>query len=202
MNQPRVEPGRTDGVAPPYAPPHERRHRAAGFAGYDASNASDARAFDARLSLENRRGISRPANAPLAEENGGGGWMPAPPRPSSLGPPGLPAVPAFAPAGAPGARAFGGLGGELSLLSGGALGYNMWARPRAAAAGAAAASRGRSSPTGGGRRARAADGSQSQSQSHQRDGDARARTQESSDLDAETEWSRHNKGLLDDLGLD
>ena len=45
-------------------------------------------------------------------------------------------------------------------------------------------------------------GSQSQSQSHQRDGDARARTQESSDLDAETEWSRHNKGLLDDLGLD
>ena len=34
------------------------------------------------------------------------------------------------------------------------------------------------------------------------DGDARARTQESPDLDAETEWSRHNKGLLDDLGLD
>ena len=145
LNQPRVEPGRTDGVAPPYAPPHERRHRAAGFAGYDASNASDARAFDARLSLENRRGISRPANAPLAEENGGGGWMPAPPRPSSLGPPGLPAVPAFAPAGAPGARAFGGLGGELSLLSGGALGYNMLGAPAPPAAGAGGGFAGRSS---------------------------------------------------------
>ena len=204
LNQPRVEPGRTDGVAPPYAPPHERRHRAAGFAGYDASNASDARAFDARLSLENRRGISRPANAPLAEENGGGGWMPAPPRPSSLGPPGLPAVPAFAPAGAPGARAFGGLGGELSLLSGGALGYNMWGAPAPPAAGAGGGFAGRSSffDGGGDDALEPPMGSQSQSQSHQRDGDARARTQESSDLDAETEWSRHNKGLLDDLGLD
>ena len=33
-------------------------------------------------------------------------------------------------------------------------------------------------------------------------GRARARTQEILDLDAEMEWSKHNKGLLDDLGLD
>jgi hypothetical protein len=35
-----------------------------------------------------------------------------------------------------------------------------------------------------------------------RDGRTNAKTQESSDLDAQTEWSKHNKGLLDDLGLD
>jgi len=35
-----------------------------------------------------------------------------------------------------------------------------------------------------------------------RDGRTNAKTQESSDLDAETEWSKHNKGLLDDPGLD
>jgi hypothetical protein len=34
------------------------------------------------------------------------------------------------------------------------------------------------------------------------DGSLNAKTQESSELDAETEWSKHNKGLLDDLGLD
>ena len=210
-NQPRLEPGRTDGVAPPYAPPHERAGHRAGFAGFAgfAESASDARAFDARVSLENRDyGISRSANAPLAEENASpsGGWMPAPPRPS-LGPPGMPAVPAFAPAGAPGARAFGGLGGGLSLLSGGALGYNMWGAPAPPAAGAGGGGfAGRSSFfDGGGDDALEppmGSQSQSQSQSHRRDGDARARTQESSDLDAETEWSRHNKGLLDDLGLD
>ena len=126
--------------------------------------------------------------------------MPTPPRPSSLGPPGLPAVPAFAPAGAPGARAFGGLGGGLSLLSGGALGYNMWGAPAPPAAGAGGGFAGRSSffDGGGDDALEPPMGSQSQP----RDGDARARTQESSDLDAETEWSRHNKGLLDDLGLD
>ena len=116
----------------------------------------------------------------------------------------MPAIPAFAPAGAPGARAFGGLGGGLSLLSGGALGYNMWGAPAPPAAGAGGGFAGRSSffDGGGDDALEPPMGSQSQSQSHQRDGDARARTQESSDLDAETEWSRHNKGLLDDLGLD
>ena len=115
---------------------------------------------------------------------------------------GLPAVPAFAPAGAPGARVRG-LGGSQPPL-GRRAGVQHVGRARAAGGGRRRRPAGRSSffDGGGDDALEPPMGSQSQSQSHQRDGDARARTQESSDLDAETEWSRHNKGLLDDLGLD
>lgn len=126
--------------------------------------------------------------------------MPSPPAP---------AVPAFAPPPSLGVRAFGGgnsLG--LNLLSGGALGYNMWGAP--------------AQPPGGARRAGAGGGfvgsffdgggddpleppagpGPGPDVGTNRDGRTNAKTQESSDLDAETEWSKHNKGLLDDLGLD
>ena len=138
----------------------------------------------------------------------GGGWMPSPPAP---------AVPAFAPpsnrlglGGA--ANAFGGgnsLG--LNLLSGGALGYNMWGAPAPPPGGATGAPRSAGGSfvgsffDGGGDdplEPPAGPGPGRIDVGGNLDGSLNAKTQESSELDAETEWSKHNKGLLDDLGLD
>ena len=117
------------------------------------------------------------------------------PSPPSLGLGG----PAFAPA--PSVRAFGGGLGGLNLLSGGALGYNMWGAPAPPPGGSASGFAGSFFDGGGDDALELPAGSRSPSADPTL-GRARARTQEISDLDAEMEWSKHNKGLLDDLGLD
>ena len=124
-----------------------------------------------------------------------GGWVPSPPR----GPP---------PSGTQtqsfaanvGVGAFGnGIG--LNLLAGGGSGYNMWGAP---AAPVASASAGNANANGENASGFVNSFFDPAPLTRERGVHAPAALEPrgAADLDAETEWSRHNKGLLDDLGLD
>ena len=99
-----------------------------------------------------------------------------------------------------GVGAFGnGIG--LNLLAGGGSGYNMWGAP---AAPVASASAGNANANGENASGFVNSFFDPAPLTRERGVHAPAALEPrgAADLDAETEWSRHNKGLLDDLGLD
>ena len=182
-------------LPPRQPPPSNQPSRGSGGAGVAREGVALPRAAGGGASFAEGaapRASAAPASDARPGENRGGGWMPSPP---SLGLGG----PAFAPA--PSVRAFGGGLGGLNLLSGGALGYNMWGAPAPPPGGGAGGFAGSFFDGGGDDALERPAGSRSPSADPTL-GRARARTQEILDLDAEMEWSKHNKGLLDDLGLD